>query len=885
MPSTVLSLALSSASFAGLSAQAQPVPIYRNDFAVRLSAGQVAAKTYTLPYLTGTLCSTNGLAAYSDTSAIQDGWVEGLNNNDAIARVLDTGGNPLACLCRDVYGKYAYVRHPIGNVLTNGLVRYSADIRPPRRWSGSSRNICLHLGYDRLMSLNGTDSEEYYKHQALLIGFRSFAATDTDFQFYAYQGNGDGSGAGMSGTAAVDTTHWYRFVALLDLNANTYTVAVYDMGTDQPVLDAALPASPVETFGGTTFRFRMDLSDATGGLTTLALSAYGVMGGDDASTDITLTARYDNLVIASKPTGAPDFTRVYANDFATRTITRTVPDPLEAGYANDTVVPNGSLTYSSGQKLTLDKTLEFPNGSILGSGTDGWVRRNSGGSKITIGSDGNAYARAWHEVGTTFITACQRIGNTVTNGTVQVTVEITPPNQWYWTTSRSVFLMIGDDSLYRGEKFESITNSYYHHYAARVGFGGTGSTDIRFVTFDGNGANNATSVYGTASVNPANWNRFIATLDLTNATFAVDVYDMGTQHSINTPTPETPVQSFAGGFRRRIGDNTLTELQGISAICLGAYGVQGGYAGTNNIPGTAGFDNIILTATLPDSEPVEIYRNPFSTRTYTNITGAARHTPLTGAIDTLGGSQDGWVRRNNGNLPGDVTADGGNPHLRFSTASNAEHSYFMQALGTDIMRNVLLAQCDINPPAYWVWSYHSAALYLGDDRFWQGNRNATLSFGNYYALNFGFGSTSETASADWGVYLNTSIFASDGDGTGGVSNVFAAASIDAGHWYRFKAEIVPTANTYSLKVYDMGTDQPTLETPTPAEPVAAFDGLRFKTNMRKTGDPEDRLEALSAFSVAGFGVRGSQLFPPEEQVLVDNLLFSVKRTGTMIGIR
>ena len=883
-PSAVQSLVLSAALFTGLSAQAQPAPIYRNDFAVRLSAGPAAAKSYMQPYLTGMLCSTNGYAAYSDTSAIQDGWVEGLNNNDAIARVLDTGGNPLACLCRDVYGKYAYVRHPIGNVLTNGLVRYSGDIRPPRRWSGSSRNICLHLGYDRLMSLNGTDSEEYYKHQALLIGFRSFAATDTDFQFYAYQGNGDGSGAGMSGTAAVDTTHWYRFVALLDLNANTYTVAVYDMGTDQPVLDAALPASPVETFGGTTFRFRMDLSDATGGLTTLALSAYGVMGGDDASTDITLTARYDNLVIASKPTGAPDFTRVYANDFATRTITRTVPDPLEVGYANDTVVPNGSLTYSSGQKLTLDKTLEFPNGSILGSGTDGWVRRNSGGSKITIGSDGNAYARAWHEVGTTFITACQRIGNTVTNGTVQVTVEITPPNQWYWTTSRSVFLMIGDDSLYRGEKFESITNSYYHHYAARVGFGGTGSTDIRFVTFDGNGANNATSVYGTASVNPANWYRFIATLDLTNATFAVDVYDMGTQHSINTPTPETPVQSFAGGFRRRIGDNTLTELQGISAICLGAYGVQGGYAGTNNIPGTAGFDNIILTATLPDAEPVEIYRNPFSTRTYTNITGAARHTPLTGAIDTLGGSQDGWVRRYNGNLPGDVTADGGNPHLRLSHTV-AGHAYFMQALGADITRNVLLAQYDMKPPAYWVWNYHEAALYLGDDRFWQGNRNATLSFGNYYALNFGFGSTSETASADWGVYLNTSIFASDGDGAGGSSNVFAATSIDTSHWYRFKAEIVPIANTYSLKVYDMGTAQPTLETPTPDAPVAVFDGLRFKTNMRKPGDPEERLEALSAFSVAGFGIRGSQLFPPEEQALVDNLLFSVKRTGTMIGIR
>ena len=166
-PSAVPSLVLSAALFTGLSAQAQPVPIYRNDFATRLSAGPAAAKSYTLPYLTGTLCSTNGLAAYSDQNAIQDGWVEGLNNNNAVARVLDTSGNPLACLCSDLYGQHAYARHPIGIVLTNGLVRYSGDLRPPRRWSGSSRNIAIHLGYDRLMSVIEGEKEEYHKYQTL----------------------------------------------------------------------------------------------------------------------------------------------------------------------------------------------------------------------------------------------------------------------------------------------------------------------------------------------------------------------------------------------------------------------------------------------------------------------------------------------------------------------------------------------------------------------------------------------------------------------------------------------------------------------------------------------------------------------------------------------
>jgi len=876
-----LSMVISTALIAGLGAQAQPLTVYRNDFAARLSAGPATAKTYTLPYLTGTLCSTNGFAAYSDTSAIQDGWVEGLNNNDVVARVLDTGGNPLACLCRDVYGKYAYVRHPIGNVLTNGLVRYSADIRPPRRWSGISRNISIHFGYDRFMSVIEGEKEEYYKYQTLLLGFRSFDNTDTDFKFFAYQGNGDGSSGTMTaGAASVDTTHWYRFVALLDLNAGTYTAAVYDMGTDQPAAETSLPASPVETFGGAAFRFRMDLSAATGGLTTLGLSAYGVMGGDDASTDITLTARYDNLVIESKPVGAPNFTRVYANDFATRTITRTVPDPREFGYANDTAVPNGTGYYTVGNLLTRDYTLEFPNGSILGSGTDAWIRRNTGTAKITVASDGNAYAKAWDSSGN-YIAACQRIGNTVTNGTIQVMAEMTPPDKWY-STPRNISVLVGDDALYRGEKNDGITNSYYHHYAARFGFSGDSDSDIRFAFYNGNRANSATMVYGTATVNPANWYRFIATLDLTNATYAVNVYDMGTQHSITTPTPETPVETFSGGFRRSIGDAPLTELQGISAISFGAYGMAGGFDGTNNIPGTAGYDNIVLTATLPGAEPVDIYKNAFTSRTYTNITGTARHTPLTGVIDTLGGSQDGWVRRNNGTLAAEVTTDGGNPHLRLSH-TGADHAYFMQSLGADIRCNVLLVQCDINPPAYWVWGYHSAALFLGDDRFWQGNRNAALSFAKYYALNFGFGCTNQWADG-WGVYPNTSILASDGDGTGGASNVYAAAAIDTSHWYRFKAEVVLAANAYSLKVFDMGLAQPTLGAPTPAQPVAAFDGLRFTTNMRRPGDPDTRLEALSSMSLAGFGIRGGQLFPPEEAVLVDNLLFSVKRTGTLIGI-
>ena len=867
----------------GTRAFAQSTPIYSNDFTGRTSAGPVATKTYTVPYVTGLLCSPNYLTAYANPSWIQDGWVEGLNSCDLFARVKDTSGNPLACLCRTDSGKYLYVRHPTGTVLSNGTVRLAGDIRPPSRWSGSSRNISLHLGYDRFMSLLAADTEDYYKYQTCLLGFRSTNSTDTNISFYAYQCNGNGSaGTMVSGSAAVDTNHWYRFVAELDLDASTYTAAVYDMGADQPTLDTAEPATPAETFGGATFRFRMDLTAATGGLTALGLSAYGVTGGDTGDTNINLTARFDNLTIDHTPSGAAAATRVYANDFATRSYTRLVPNSLAFNYDSDSTFPNGTFWYAVGDALVRDNNPDQPVG-ILGSAADGCIRRNSGAAGLTVETDGNAYARAWHANGTTFVTACQRIGNTLTNGMLQVMADMTPPDKWYWTVSRSVGFFVGDDALYRGEKDDTNQNSYYHHYAARFGFSGTSNTDIRFLFYDGNGANSATGVYGTAAVNPTNWYRFIATLNLTNATYSVNVYDLGAQHSVNSnATPDMLVQTFSGGFRRRIGDNPLTELQGVSALCLAAYGAAGGYTGTNNIPATAGFDNLILTATLPEQEPVEIYRNLFTTRTYTNITGAARYAPLIGPIDMLGGGQDDWVRRNNGVMSADLSAAGGNPHLRFSHAGN-DHTYSMQPLGTDITRNILSAQFDIRPPAYWTWSYHSAALYLGDDRFWQGNRNATLGFNKYYALSFGFGSTNEWADG-WGVYPNVSILASDGDGNGAVSNLYAAASIIKTNWYRFQAEISPAANTYSLKVFNMGSTQPTLETPTPAIPVATLGGLRFKTNMRRPGDPDTRLEALSSMGLAGFGIRGGQLYPPEEFVLIDNLLFSVKRIGTLISL-
>lgn len=528
--------------------------------------------------------------------------------------------------------------------------------------------------------------------------------------------------------------------------------------------------------------------------------------------------------------------------------------------------------------------MEFPNGSLLGSGVDGWIRRNNGTGTMTIRSDGgNPYLSGWHSSGGTFVVGCQRIGSLLTNGMLQARIDMKAPDKWYWTAARAVRMYIGDDDLYKGEKNHAEVGSYNEHSAAGFGLRGENNKDgIWIFIDDGNRANVVNYVMGSVQLQPKKWYRFIVTVDIDSESFTVDAYELGDEHAASTVIAETPVESLSGGFRRKLGNNKLTELQGISAIALGTYGTAGGVGGTNNVDATGGFDNIVLTATLPEEDPVEIYRNDFAMRFYTNINGVACFTPLVGSVDIIDDGQDDWVRRNNGIQPAYIHNDDGNPHLQFRH-TGSDHTYCMQTLGTDVSHNILCAQVDMRPPTYWVWGHHSLQLRLGDDRFWQGNRNndPTTAFGSYYAMAFGFNS-STTSAGTWGVYQNVSAYGTEGDGVGNSTDVLSDVTIDASHWYRFQAEIVLSANTYSLKVYDMGSSHPTLETPTPSVPVAEIGGLRFRRNMQGVGEPLENLEALSSFALAAFGVRGTDLYPPEERALVDNLLFSIKQTGTLM---
>jgi len=131
---------------------------------------------------------------------------------------------------------------------------------------------------------------------------------------------------------------------------------------------------------------------------------------------------------------------------------------------------------------------------------------------------------------------------------------------------------------------------------------------------------------------------------------------------------------------------------------------------------------------------------------------------------------------------------------------------------------------------------------------------------------FGFGITNTTFAA----------FRGDRAGGGAWETSGTAA---AGHWYRFVAASENKASNVS--VYDMGTEQPTLVTATPATPVATFSDLPFRSSASR----------VSCVGVSAMGVKNPTAWShllqggTDSRLKVDNIKFSHIPSGTTIVIQ
>ena len=226
----------------------------------------------------------------------QDGWTRLDVQTGAI--VVSGGANPSLEFGRGTaFNDFAV--HDLGQTLRSGVAVVQADIRPPKSWLGSSGSVYVRLGGDAHLMGNLKDNDaNYLKNIAVGFGFKQSGDgmsgnLYTNSTIVAYRGDCAGGGAMEPAASgyAVDSTHWYRFVARSEIGNSQYDLAVYDMGEEQPTLATKAPAAPIATF--TALPFRRAISDL-GGVSCISVSSTY---NPNSAYDDALTSRIDNLCV------------------------------------------------------------------------------------------------------------------------------------------------------------------------------------------------------------------------------------------------------------------------------------------------------------------------------------------------------------------------------------------------------------------------------------------------------------------------------------------------------------------------------------------------------------------------------------------------------------
>ena len=241
------------------------------------------------------------------------------------------------------------------------------------------------------------------------------------------------------------------------------------------------------------------------------------------------------------------------------------------------------------------------------------------------------------------------------------------------------------------------------------------------------------------------------------------------------------------------------------------------------------------------------YQNDFSTRTSLGpIGGTITFTDyevgnLTGAINDEDGGQDKWVRRGSGTAPATVAEEAGNQFVRVEPiTADKPYAHSYQQIGSDatLWGDGLRISIDMSSPSAWTYSgaeTHGQYVFLGDDYFFEGSGDFT----RWMASAFGFQEDSSNV---------TRFVVRPGDGNGEYSYQHGAA-VDTSHWYRFVADLDFASNSYSLSIYDLDTDHPTLDTSTPATPVQTFTGIGF---VRDLGTTSSDLRGITAIGLSTY---------------------------------
>ncbi len=805
--------------------------VYRNDFSSRTSESPVPCDAWReVPYQTGAFVNDSYNDPFSGT-AFQDCWIRGRNNCSCPVHIVSDGGNPEIAMHNAAdNNKHVIVKHRLGNTFTNGIVTAQCDLRAPSTWNAGYAFVQeFMLGDENFFSPETETADDgglYLNYRAAQAGVGRKSATGTR-QFTYLDGNAARQFIGQ-GSAAT----WYRVVVTVDLGKREYGISLYDMGDTHPALDAATPSNAAFAIANVALPY-----SAVTSISALGLSCYCPHGGADADNlDLSLAGQFDNIRVAHNGV------ECYVNDFSSRR-SRAIGGTTAGSYEATSPVSNtvGTETYVGGEALyaasTGDKTVSQP------VGTDGWRRLNSD-LKATpaVYSDSGNLAMRFSPLPATGIAAAT-IGQTLTTGKVRISADVRATGIGGETTNQGVYLYAGSDALYNANhsQFGALAGLF-----ARIGIVGTkttvdNSTYRRPYWRDASGVHTGT---GDEWVKQAPWLRFTIEADLDAGTYSCTIRDQGTTHPGGDTEDGETVYFTKSGIGR-----INTSVSGISCIAFSAYNAE------------VMFDNIKVWHTPAGASAAAlVYDNRFSSRKI-NYESFHEGALVGDSIAKSPAGQDGWTRINNGSLKAVVRECGGNPALTFAQGGG-NVLYAVHDIGEMCKYGRLKTQVDACPPAGWQGGTRGSLFWLAGDAFHEGNLKSGSEFYKAAAFAFGFHGTSNNE-------VKLCVFNG--------SYTYDALALDPSHWYRFIATTRLNEGLSDIAVYDLGTEHPTFDTPTPAASVATFSSIPFRCVPA----------VLGGISSIGFSAMGTidNTLDSKAGVFWDNILLDYRNNGLLIIVK
>lgn len=550
---------------------------YENDFSVRRYRTICSEPSPTYDYVATTENTSSTFVAYQATPTATnnanltlllptatgnhdtlqplglDGWRRVNNDGPAYACIstLKGAGGPALRF----YGNgsdFAIAVQTLGESITSGKVRISADFRTPDKWYHSSRMVQLALGNDAYWTSTWTDLNNKL-NWCCRAGVGGNGSNGSDTKFYPCSSTA--TGTSYDSTASCGPTNWYRVVMTADVGQQTYDCELYDIGPSNSV-SASWQPTTAPIYSRTGAPFRINASE----IATFGLLAYGARRATVAAEHI----YFDNIKVW-KNAGAANEKLIYENDFKTRK--RYFDTPVLAS------------------PLTV-------NAAGVDNGQDHWIRYNNGqGSDVVLGG-ANPCVRASCPLEHSY--AVQDLGQHFERGVVCVQADIRPPQFWTWGTARAASVTVGDSLFLQGNRSNYGTEQFIQHYQMTFGFGdnsgGTGAgtwIPVKFRYGNGHGDGTVATTYLTNAVSKTHWYRFRAEADLAKETWLLRIYDMGTpQPELTTPDGMLVATVRDLGFRR-------PPEGGLSAISLNTYGVAC-FLSARGVedPGPAFYDNL-----------------------------------------------------------------------------------------------------------------------------------------------------------------------------------------------------------------------------------------------------------------------------------------------------